>query len=521
MTIRESARRALGPLRGAAHLACLSALLLSAASIGAAQEPPTLTIQRVAAAPRLDDFVNGRVAQGWTAVTGLRQREPGDGEPVSRETTVYLGYDQSNLYAVFLCKEASSAVRARMAKRESIEGDDSVGVTLDTFHDRRHAYIFMVNPLGIQSDAIATSGQEDDYSFDTLWHSEGRLTADGYAVVVGIPFRSLRFANANVQEWGIAVGRILPTRNETSLWPYITRRVEGTIQQFATLKGLEGISPGRNLQFIPYGAFTGSRFLDEESGVYGEKKEGRAGLDAKMVIKDALTVDLALNPDFSQVESDEPQVTINQRFEVQFPEKRPFFIENASYFATEEELFFSRRIVDPQFGGRITGRVGKWTVAGLVMDDQAPGEQLPPEDPSSGHRAAIAVGRVVREFANQSTVGAMVTSRDFVDSSNRVASADVRLRFGDNWVVNGQAIASKTRRADGSEASGPAFLAGVNYESRSFQLESSYTDRAEGFRTELGFVPRTDIRRWENDIQVPCTRRRARSSAGGRRSRRR
>jgi len=485
----------------ACRVMCATLLVLFAAGMPAAQERPELTIQRVPAPPRLDDFVGAQVPPGWTAVTGLRQREPGDGEPVSRETTVYLGYDQSNLYAIFLCKETPGAVRARMAKRESIEGDDAVGIVLDTFHDRRHAYIFLVNPLGIQSDAITTEGQDDDYSFDTLWHSEGRLTADGFAVLMSIPFKSLRFTNAPLQEWGMAVGRIIPTRNETSLWPYITRRVEGMVRQFSTLKGLEGISPGRNVQLIPYGAFTGSRFLDEESGAYGRKKEGRAGLDAKMVVRDALTLDVALNPDFSQVESDEPQVTINQRFEVQFPEKRPFFIENASYFSTPEELFFSRRIVDPQFGGRITGRLGKWTVAGLVMDDQAPGEQLPPGDAGFGDRAAVAVGRVVREFARQSTIGGMFTSVDFAGSSNRVASADLRLRLGENWVVNGQAIGSRTTRADGSEQSGPAFFAGVSYESRNLEIQSAYTDRSEGFRTELGFVPRVDIRRWENDIQ--------------------
>lgn len=184
--------------------------------------------------------------------------------------------------------------------------------------------VFLANPLGIQLDGVTGEGQDDDYSFDTLWHSEGRLTADGYVVRMAIPFKSLRFSNAPAQTWGIAFGRIITRNNETSFWPYITRRIASFGTQVATLEGLERISPGRNLQFIPYGTFTSARFLEAGQSDLASDTLGRAGLDGKMVLHDAVTVDLTLNPDFSQVESDEPQVTVNQRFEVFFPEKRPF-----------------------------------------------------------------------------------------------------------------------------------------------------------------------------------------------------
>jgi hypothetical protein len=474
---------------------------LAAAPALAAPEAPRLRIGRVSAPPRLDDFVAGRVPADMTRVTGFVQRDPRDGDPVSRETTAFLGYDDSSLYVVFVCKEDPGVVRARMAKRESIMGDDVVAVFIDTFNDHRHAYGFSANPLGIQMDSVVTDGQDDDYSFDTLWRSQGRLTPDGFVVRMAIPFRSLRFSNASVQSWGLLFCRVMPTRNEVAFWPRVTRNISNQVAQGADIDGLEGISPGRNLQFIPYSAFTGSRYLDEEALAYGDRKEARVGLDAKMVIKDALTLDVALNPDFSQVESDEPQVTINQRFEVQFPEKRPFFIENSSYFNTQEELFFSRRIADPQFGARITGRVGQWTVAGLMMDDQAPGERQPAESEARGKRAAVAVGRAVREFGRQSTIGVMATSRDFAGSSNRVAAADLRLRFGDNLIVSGQAIASRTTRLDGTRLSGPAFLAEVAYENRNVDVRSRYIDRSDGFRSEIGFVRRTDIRQWEGDVQ--------------------
>src|SRR5262249_32155044 len=149
---------------------------------------------------------------------------------------------------------------------------------------------------------------------------------------MAIPFKSLRFANADVQTWGIALIRIISRNNETSFYPYITRRIEGFTQQFANMEGLEKISPGRNMQIIPYGFFAHARFLDPSVPRFKTDTDYRGGVDAKIVLKDTLTFDFTVNPDFSQVESDEPQVTVNQRFEVFFPEKRPFFLENSGYF---------------------------------------------------------------------------------------------------------------------------------------------------------------------------------------------
>ena len=202
-------------------------------------ETPRVRIARLPAAPTLDEVAAGRIPDGMAKVTGFVQREPGDGTPVSRETTAYVGYDDSALHVVFVCKEDPGVVRAHMSKRESIMGDDVVGLILDTFHDRRHGYVFIVNPLGIQMDGITTEGQNDDYSFDTVWESSGRLTPDGFVVRIAIPFRSLRFSSADVQTWGISLARILPTRNETSFWPRMTRTISSQTEQMADLEGIE------------------------------------------------------------------------------------------------------------------------------------------------------------------------------------------------------------------------------------------------------------------------------------------
>lgn len=456
---------------------------------------PVLQIPRTSTPPALEDYLDGRSRTDEAAVTGFVQREPGDGVPVSQPTTAYLSYDDDNLYILFVCRDDSpDAIRGRLTRREAIFGDDAVGVILDTFHDRRRGNIFLVNPLGIQLDGLTAEGQNDDYSFDTLWHSEGRLTADGYVVRMAIPFKSLRFPDRPRQTWGIALGRIIPRASETSFWPYITARIAGLAQQFATLEGLEGISPGRNVQLIPYAAFTGARFLDTEPAAFDTEATPRGGLDAKMILRDAFALDVALNPDFSQVESDEPQVTINQRFEVFFPEKRPFFLESATIFETPVQLFFSRRVADPQLGGRLTGKVNGWTLGAIAVDDRAPGRRVEEDHPASRDRTGVAVVRAQRDLGRESSLGLLATSRNFGSSWSRVVSADARVKLNANWVAQGQAVFSGTQTLDGRRLSGPAFFAGLFRPGRRFGYNAQYRDYGPGFRAPLGFVPRVGIR---------------------------
>jgi hypothetical protein len=463
-----------------------------------------IQIPKVAARPRLEEFLDGRGRADMKRVDDFRQRQPGDGVPVSRKTTAWIGYDDNNLYAVFYCESPAGERRARIAKREDVFSDDIVGIILDTYHDHQRGYEFFVNPYGVQADAIESETANDDFNFDTLWYSEGRLTADGYAAMLTIPFKSLRFARTPAQTWGMALMRSIPALNEQSFWPFVTHKVSGFNQQLGNMSGLEGISPGRNLQVIPYAAFAGSHFLDNPStGVpaFRSKNDLRAGLDAKAVLHDSLTLDVAVNPDFSQVESDDPQVTVNQRFEVFFPEKRPFFLENAGYFATPENLFFSRRIVDPEFGGRLTGKVGRWDLGLLAMDDRAAGSALGPDDPHFGERAEIGVARVQREFGKQSSVGAMFTDREFAGGYNRVESVDTRLKLDDHWTVAAQAMASQTMRQDGTHSGGDAFNVDLNRSSRTWYYDLNYIDRAEGFQTDLGFVNRVNMRQAQQFVR--------------------
>ncbi len=470
-----------------------------------AQGPPqggVVRIRRTYAPPAIEDFVAGDPPESTLTVTDFRQFEPGDGVPASDATTAYVSYDDANLYVVFVCRSDPRLVRAGLAKREDILADDGVAVYLDTFHDRTHAYRFQTNPLGVQLDGVFTEGQDDDLSFDAVWQSEGSLTPDGYVVRIAIPFKSLRFPRAPTQTWGLALARYIPRSNEEAYWPYLTKRVAGFVPQFATLQGLSDISPGRNLQAIPYGTFVGARFLDTEAPAFRTANDRRLGLDFKAVLRDALTLDATANPDFSQVESDEPQVTINERFETFFPEKRPFFIENAGYFQTPVNLFFSRRIADPGVGLRMTGKAGPWALGAIGIDDRAPGE-LPTGEPAGGRRAGIGAIRLQRLIGRESSLGVLASDWTLAGGWNRVASADARLRLTKTWTFAGQAIATASADSAGAgRRSGTGFYAQLTRDGRNLDYSATYTDLSSGFDAQLGFVPRVGIREFEQSLEL-------------------
>jgi hypothetical protein len=452
-----------------------------------------LKIPRVTRPPKLSDFLENVPREAELVVTDFRQYMPGDGVPVSQPTTAYLSYDDKNIYCAFICKDDPKLIRARVAKREQIMNDDRFNLCIDTFHDHRHMYWFDINPYGVQADGNVTDGVEDDPSWDTLWQSDARITADGYVGLAAIPFKSLRFPDDKEQTWGLILGRWIMRNNEFSLWPSVSRQRPGFVRQGGDMSGIHDISPGRNIQLIPYGLLGYSKYLDD-TPQYVSKFERRAGLDAKFVIKDAFTLDLALNPDFSQVESDEPQVTVNQRFEVYFPEKRPFFMENQAYFKTPQQLFFSRRIIDPRYGARLTGKEGKWSLGVIATDDRGPGEVVSKDDPRSGSDAAVGVVRIQRELGKNSNAAIMATSEDFGSTHNRVLSYDTRLQVLANWALVSQLMTSDTKQVDGTHLSGPAYFVSWQHSGKHFTSDTSYTDRSPSFRADLGYFNRVDIR---------------------------
>ena len=489
--------------------------LLALPGFAAGPEAPSVRIPKVQRAPVLEDFLGMEAGNGMAGqmvkVSGFVQQEPSDGAPATKRTDVYLGYDDKNLYAVFVAFDPEpDKVRARWTARERIFDDDNVEIMLDTFHDERRAFAFLANPLGIQADALFTEGQGGrrgfDFSFDTLWHSEGKLTDRGYVVWMAIPFKSLRFPDTPAQTWGLVLHRSMTQDDERVFWPHISSRIEGRMNQAGDLTGLEDISPGRNIQLIPYGSFRSFRALDDRDENFPRfvERDGDfdGGLDAKFVLKDSFVLDVAINPDFSQVESDEPRVTTNQRFEVFFPERRPFFIENASFFRTPVNLVFTRRVADPQFGVRLTGKAGPWAIGAMLTDDESPGKIVPLGDPDEGKRASFGIFRLNRDLPNQSTIGIIYAQRDFRNLFNRVGGVDGRWKFNENWDATFQAVASSSRFEDEDtnqivEEAGPAYEVQLARAGRQLSYRATYRDIGREFRTESGFVRRRDIRELE------------------------
>src|SRR5246127_496945 len=408
----------------AGFLRPLALLFLLAPSLFA--EGPTIRIPRIEVAPTLSDFSdmepNAQFAGKMLKVSDFIVRDPADGAQPSQNTDVYLGYDQHNLYAVFVCWDNEpDKIRARLTRREDIFSDDSAEIMIDTFNDARRGYAFAANPLGIQWDALWTEGSIGnglpadysgfDQSFDTVWNSEGRLTSQGYMFLIAIPFKSLRFPKTDLQQWRIILNRSIPRTNENLFWPRISNRIQGRFNQAATAPGIDHISPARNIQLIPYGLLRGFHDIDDRDSthpVFGNRTlQPEAGLDAKFILHDSFVLDATINPDFSQIESDQPQITVNQRFAVFFPEKRPFFLENSNYFTSPIGLVFTRNIGHPEFGLRLTGKAGPWALGVLASDDRAPGEALPLSDPHAGDRATYTIARASRDILDQSTIGAI------------------------------------------------------------------------------------------------------------------
>ena len=447
-------------------------------------------------------------------ISGFTQRDPKDGAPISQKTEVYLGYTNEDLYVVCLCFDSEpNKIRTHMVRRELINDDDQFGFVLDTFHDRKNGVFFYANPYGVQQDGIWNDFQEPDYSYDMLWNSQGRVNSQGYVLWFEIPFRSLRFSRESMQTWGIFFERDIRRNFEFSFYPHITSNAQGFLTQETQMDGMSAISPGRNVQFIPYGALRSFRALDDRPGgepqFVGKSFEPRAGLDSKIVFKDWLVFDATINPDFAQVESDEPQTTVNQRFEVFFPEKRPFFLENASYFETPINLVFTRRIADPQYGLRLTGKRGPWSLGALFADDQSPGGSVDPSDPLHDHRAYFDIVRVNRDIGKQSTIGFIYTDRELntaagtactddpcIIKSNRVGGIDAKLTFTPTWYLQFQALASSTDFFDGTHKGGPAFHYWLEHSTRKIEYNVMYQDTSEGFQTATGFFRRPDVRRF-------------------------
>ena len=466
-----------------------------------AQQAGDLNVPFIEREPELADFeemvASPEIIGMMARAEGFVQRIPTDGAPASQRTAVYVAYDRRNFYAVFLAFDSEpEQIRANLSPRENVDDDDRIELLIDTFNDQRSAYGFATNPLGVQRDGrwseIARQGRFDA-SYEAVWYSDAQLTDSGYMVKITIPLRTLRFPDTDEQIWRIMFGRRIPRLSELSYWPRYSSTIQGRLNQAAIVRGVRDVSPGRNIQLIPFAFARSFDVLDANASggaAFNDSSEGNVGLDAKFVFQDSLVLDATLNPDFSQVESDEPQVTLNERFEVRFPERRPFFLENSDYFDTESTLIFTRRIIDPQGGLRLTGKMGPWGIGSMFMNDEAPGQGLDLGDPMAGKAADISVLRVFRDISEQGRMGMLYNSREFGSELNQVASIDGRFNLNPNWTTELQLIGTQFEDGEVENSSGRQGNIRIDRTGRSLSTHTHVIDTTEGFRADLGYFNR-------------------------------
>ncbi len=455
---------------------------------------------RLAASPRLDGALDEPVWREAALLTGFSQYRPVDGRPAEDSTEVRVWYASDAIWFGVRAFEAhGDLIRATLADRDNIDADDQIQILLDTFNDRRRALMFAVNPLGIQQDGVRSEGQDAsaggvgagfrfdgivDLNPDFVFQSAGRLRPDGYALEVRIPFKSLRYQGTDPQTWGLQVVRITQHSRYEDTWTPVVRANASFLVQAGRLMDLTGLHRGLVLDVTP--EFT-TRLDGVPGGAgYDYTTTPAVGGTAQWGITQNLTLGATVNPDFSQVEADVGQVTLNERFELFYPEKRPFFLEGLEQYDTPRQLIYTRRVFDPVAGAKLTGKIGGTGVGYLLAaDDDARS--------ATGDTPVFNLLRVRRDLGTSSTAGIVYTDRIDGSAYNRVAGADLRLVWRKIWFSDAQLAASWT--GDGAGARRGLLWATTLYDrtGRSYGNHFEIAGVHPDFQADAGFVNRTDI----------------------------
>jgi len=449
------------------------------------------------AIPRLEAEVtiDGRLDEpAWTQaarLTGFHQYQPVDGRPAEERTEVLVWYASSAIhFGIIAHDRVPGSIRATVADRDNLDADDRVTLYLDTFNDRRRAFFFTVNPLGLQEDGVRSEGGftaaslqagTTDKNPDYLWQSRGQVTDSGYVVEIRIPFKSLRYPGTASQSWGLNITRKVQRTGFEDTWTDTRRANASFLLQAGTVTGLHDLQRGITTELQPF-ITAQANGLPSGTGFTRENIDPSAGLNLRLGLSSSLSLDATYNPDFSQIESDASLVTANERFALFFPEKRPFFLEGIELFAAPNQLVYTRQIVNPIAGGKVTAKVGRNNIAHLIAVDEQPGPD-----------ALFTITRVRRDLGTNSTAGVAFTTRDQDGAFNRLAAADLRVVFGKLYFVAGQLGGSSTRDVRGGETrTSPIWEAEFDRTGRHWGFNYKLTGIGEDFRADGGFVPRND-----------------------------
>ena len=467
-------------------------LIISLCSI-VAQDRPEVVATRTELTIKVDGLLDEPVWATIKPITEFVQRLPLDGGEPTEKSEMRVAFNNNFIYFGFTFFDSDpEKVRATILNRGGwIHRDDKLEIALDTYHDRRNAYLFEMNPLGTQDDALITDENRpglDEWAWDGVYISEGKVTDFGWVLEVAIPWTTLRFPNKDELTMGLAIKRYINRKNESVIWPHIGLEYSSDIyqvSQYANLKGLKNIKRGKDIKVKPFAIGGTQNQITDEKTV--NDNIGNGGFDIYYGLKSNLTLNLTYNTDFAQVEADNAQINLT-RFNLFYPEKREFFLTRSKLFAfgnsRQTEVFFSRKIglnQDVVGGARLFGQIGKTSVGALNIHTRADGD-LP-----ATHYNAIRLRKDVRD---RTTVGAIITDVSSKGVRNSVFGIDGQMRFWGN-----SSVSAWYSQVDDTSLVGPSAASMIKLDLRNdrYFLTTGQHRVDEDFRPGLGFVQRQDM----------------------------
>jgi hypothetical protein len=509
------------PLR---WLVALTMLVLATAGVAQAQDQVGHGVRPVAQAidlqvePVLDGDVLGDPAwRDAQPISDFWQSQPDSGQPATQKTEVFVGFTSTAIHIAVVAydDEPFEIVTTDTRRDSSLDDTDSFKVAIDGLLDRQNAYVFGTNAAGVEFDGqvnregagqFVTGGAGGlNLNWDAPWRVKSAVSDIGWSAEMEIPFTSLRYGTDEMQVWGFQFERRIRRNNEIAFWSPMSQ--DRDILKISEAGSIEGIRPPkqRNLQVTPYVLASQNKGGD----LVGTKNNEEFGFDIKYSITPSLTLDATYNTDFAQVEVDDQQVNLD-RFSLFFPEKRPFFLENAGQFTVgnpqEVELFFSRRIgigddgsqVPIEGGLRLSGKIGATTNVGLLYMSTEDVAGIAP-----GNNYAVA--RINQELANRSSIGFLVVDRDGDGSlngdsatdQNQTYAVDGRWGIGQNGLIQGWAAKTDTPGLVGRDE---AFNLRGDYNDADWSMGLGYTQVGEDFNPEVGFLSRDAYRKYDGRI---------------------
>lgn len=435
--------------------------------------------------PVIDGRVEEQVWQLAEPIEGLIQFEPDHGQPSPLRTVVRIGYDDDALYVAFTCYDFEpEGIAAAVTKRDGdLDDDDAVMVMLDTFNDNTNCTYFITNSLGTQADGkVADNGRSSDEKWDAAWFSAATRIPEGWTAEFAIPFRILKFQTGENRTWGLNLGRSYPRHLEVSFWSGPLEDMQ-RVSQFGDLTNLNLLDQVRRFEFIPYALSQAEQ---------GRTSEGKAGLDLRYRLSSNLGTDLTINPDFATVEADVEQINLT-RFELNFPEKRPFFLEGTEMFRQRVRQFYSRRIGDIPWGAKLTGKVASLDLAVIGAQSK------PINSESNGSNATYTVVRAKQGLFGSSNIGLLAANRTYQGNHQGSVGLDATLFFTEKLGMTSQYVRAHGPRNDGATAwfIRPAFDDATSH----FHLRYSHWDRGlmENMNA-VGFIRDDDRREFDTNL---------------------